>query len=290
MAVVGVLVVWFLFWAALGGGIGLAIGHPKGHGGIGFVLGLLLGVIGWIIVAVMKPSEEMRRVQQAETIALAASMVGMTSEHASMAGTAPARERLCPWCAESIKAAARVCRFCGRDIEPLARDQSEVDLTSDSGASEAAIFDAIRAEYPDQYDDAWRWLQQLSVPPVRPVAWLRELCKRISAGSPMEAAAARIPLDWDGPVPVLESPPMPHVVAPGDPSDAGDFSNIQARHPVSYDRGRSMLAGLTEPPTNPQAWLEELCERIDQGSPPPAAAARIPLDWRGRSSAWHGPY
>jgi hypothetical protein len=36
--------------------IGMAIGKGKGHGGVGFVLGALLGVIGWIIVGVMKPS------------------------------------------------------------------------------------------------------------------------------------------------------------------------------------------------------------------------------------------
>lgn len=28
-------------------------------------------------------------------------------------------ERICPWCAETIKAAAVVCRFCGRDVAPL---------------------------------------------------------------------------------------------------------------------------------------------------------------------------
>lgn len=27
-------------------------------------------------------------------------------------------ERQCPHCAETIKAAARVCRYCGRDVEP----------------------------------------------------------------------------------------------------------------------------------------------------------------------------
>ena len=32
---------------------------------------------------------------------------------------APLTERTCPWCAETIKAAAVLCRFCGRDVEPL---------------------------------------------------------------------------------------------------------------------------------------------------------------------------
>jgi hypothetical protein len=29
-------------------------------------------------------------------------------------------ERACPWCAETIKTAAVVCRFCGRDVEAMA--------------------------------------------------------------------------------------------------------------------------------------------------------------------------
>ena len=29
---------------------------------------------------------------------------------------APSDERACPWCAETIKAAAVICRFCGRDV------------------------------------------------------------------------------------------------------------------------------------------------------------------------------
>ena len=32
-------------------------------------------------------------------------------------GTAESEERTCPWCAETIKAAAVICRFCGRDIQ-----------------------------------------------------------------------------------------------------------------------------------------------------------------------------
>jgi hypothetical protein len=39
---------------------------------------------------------------------------------------APPTERTCPWCAETIKAAAIVCRFCGRDVEPLPAPGSQV--------------------------------------------------------------------------------------------------------------------------------------------------------------------
>ena len=35
-----------------------------------------------------------------------------------MDGTAE-KTRECPFCAETIKAAAKVCRYCGRDLPPL---------------------------------------------------------------------------------------------------------------------------------------------------------------------------
>jgi hypothetical protein len=109
----GVLVAYFLFWIVVGGLIGSAIGRGKGRATEGFWLGALLGFIGWIIVAVMEPTDEVRVARQAETISLA---TGMT-----MAGPqrAPTTTRPCPWCAEDIKAAAIVCRYCGRDVEPV---------------------------------------------------------------------------------------------------------------------------------------------------------------------------
>ncbi len=49
-----------------------------------------------------------------------AAMIGLIN----LAFTSPARgpaipRRECPWCAENIKPAASVCRFCGRDIDPV---------------------------------------------------------------------------------------------------------------------------------------------------------------------------
>lgn len=38
----------------VGGLVGWLIGKNKGIGGLGFVLGALLGLIGWIVVGVMK--------------------------------------------------------------------------------------------------------------------------------------------------------------------------------------------------------------------------------------------
>jgi len=37
----------------------------------------------------------------------------------------PPTERTCPWCAETIKAAAVICRFCGRDVQTQADEEKE---------------------------------------------------------------------------------------------------------------------------------------------------------------------
>jgi hypothetical protein len=45
-------------WAMIGAIVGMAIGSPKGRRDTGLWLGLLLGPVGWIIVAVMEPNPE----------------------------------------------------------------------------------------------------------------------------------------------------------------------------------------------------------------------------------------
>jgi hypothetical protein len=63
--------------------VGYMIGKGKGRGGEGAVLGLLLGPIGWLIIAVAQTGEGMRK---------------------------------CPFCAETVKSEAKVCRYCSRDL------------------------------------------------------------------------------------------------------------------------------------------------------------------------------
>lgn len=50
-----------LFALVIGGLVGWLIGKGKGLGGLGLVLGALLGVIGWIIVAVMKGNQDLNQ-------------------------------------------------------------------------------------------------------------------------------------------------------------------------------------------------------------------------------------
>ena len=52
--------VWSTAWALIGGGVGVAIGSRRNRTGVGFALGLFLGFIGWIIVAVL-PENPVRR-------------------------------------------------------------------------------------------------------------------------------------------------------------------------------------------------------------------------------------
>ncbi len=87
--------------------LGLIIGNAKGKPGLGFILGLLLGVFGVLIIAVTSPTPE---VQAERERAVAAAAQQLAAGGAT--GLVP-----CPWCAEQIQPAAKVCRFCGRDVE-----------------------------------------------------------------------------------------------------------------------------------------------------------------------------
>ncbi len=276
--VAALLLVWLVFGIAVGGGVGYAIGQGKGRAAAGFWLGALLGVIGWIIVAVMEPSEDIRRQREATTLATAAAMLGGNSPRDSLTDVVSGGLRPCPWCAEHIKAAAKVCRYCGREVDPI-----ELSIPSYQRSREELLFDAIRDEFPTQFDAGKACLLGLEVPPERPAEWLRELCYRVSQGAPLEVAATRVPLDWAGPLPVITPEPvMPKSVALGDPNNVGEFEGVKSSHSKSYNTARALLAGMDVGPEDPAAWLEELCSRIDQGAPPQAAAARIPLNWQSR--------
>jgi hypothetical protein len=88
----GLVILVLIAWWTLGGLVGYLIGKWKGRGTAGLWLGLLLGVIGWVIVAVLPDSERV---------------------------TGPARR--CPFCAEVVLPAAVVCKHCHRDIPLTAR-------------------------------------------------------------------------------------------------------------------------------------------------------------------------
>lgn len=123
-AVVGVLIVL--------GFIGAIIGSAKGHGGAGFLLGLVLGPIGWLIVAVMDRTPEAEAQHQQATAA--AMGAGVT--------------RRCPHCAETIQAEAVVCKHCGRDVVPLA---------AGTPGAPAGWFPDPSGRHPDRYWNGEAW-------------------------------------------------------------------------------------------------------------------------------------
>jgi hypothetical protein len=84
-ACLGVLVLLF-FVAVISAAIGAAIGEAKGRPGLGAVLSLLVGPIGWLVVAMLPSAQE--------------------------AGP------LCPHCGGVTVSGAAVCKNCGRDLPP----------------------------------------------------------------------------------------------------------------------------------------------------------------------------
>lgn len=62
--------------------------------------------------------------------------------------------RPCPWCAEKIQPAAQVCRYCGREVEPLATTFPAPAV----GTGEQWLADPS-GRYPDRWWDGAVWTQ-----------------------------------------------------------------------------------------------------------------------------------
>lgn len=95
--------IWLLLSAAIGGWA-----SSRGHGWFaGFLISAILSpVVGAIIIAATPD----RRAE-----ARHAELVGAISRDKTAPDTRP-----CPRCAEDIKRAAKMCRFCQAEVEPLA--------------------------------------------------------------------------------------------------------------------------------------------------------------------------
>jgi len=98
------LVFGVIFIMFICGLLGLAIGDGKGRAASGFWLGLLLGVIGLAIVALMRPTRDAQ---------------AKYKRGAANAPDGAPSMRPCPWCAEQILPVAKLCTYCGRDLDPI---------------------------------------------------------------------------------------------------------------------------------------------------------------------------
>lgn len=74
---------WIIAWVALGGLVGYFIGKEHRREGSGVVLGMLFGIIGWIILVVLIVNDQRPR---------------------------------CPECLGAVPPRARKCKHCGSDL------------------------------------------------------------------------------------------------------------------------------------------------------------------------------
>lgn len=108
--------IWVLLWLACII-VSAAILGSHNKAGTGFLLGLLFGPVGVLLSFVLasdaaKKEDRERHREQMELLALAA------GNNRRQDATPPQDERECPWCSETILAKARICKHCGRDVEP----------------------------------------------------------------------------------------------------------------------------------------------------------------------------
>lgn len=97
--------IWGILWIACGI-FSAIIASSKGRSGFGWlVLGLIFGVLALLAVGFMP-----------------AVKIGDAMQKMGQPPIAP--ERKCPFCAETIKAEAIVCKHCGRDVEPVAIEEA----------------------------------------------------------------------------------------------------------------------------------------------------------------------
>jgi len=100
----GDLLVTLVPLAIVSGLIGAAILSSLDRGGYGFWTGLFLGPFGWLLAVTKRRELIYERDHRSQ------------KPKVSVAAPSARDEVACPFCAEQVLRAARVCKHCGRDI------------------------------------------------------------------------------------------------------------------------------------------------------------------------------
>jgi Double zinc ribbon len=109
------LVVGAIVWIVCGM-IGGAIMSGRGHSFVtGCAFGVLFGPLGVLIAAVLAVQPPPDSADDEETVE-------------------DQDRRPCPYCAEMILRAAKVCHFCGREVEPLPKPNAVAPLSISGGS------------------------------------------------------------------------------------------------------------------------------------------------------------
>jgi hypothetical protein len=106
---------WVLGWLSFSI-LGAAILSRYNKAGTGFLLGLILGPLGLLFALIIRSGESKKEEQRRHEEQINA-LANLKAPEAT-AQTQPQRE--CPFCAETILAKAKVCKHCGRDVQPIA--------------------------------------------------------------------------------------------------------------------------------------------------------------------------